>query len=430
MMQRYLFPLALLAVLSCRQDPPAPAITTTIKLDELALPSDSVAVLHWSTLNNPDFESYTVVCKEDPTDPPPQFSVFTTTKPTDATCTHRWVPYTDYVQYQVIGRLTSGQTIESNIVTYQRPQIKTFDAPVFHVLFEDQSRRLLFFGSDGKVVQYDVASGQVRKSLDLGVATAYASFGTYQGVRELYVPCKDGRVLIFNAATLDPITEIVTGGGYLADVLALNNLLYVSSYYSTAISQLAVFDRATKRLVTQTGAVNFSGTRLYPVPAVPNSFIGVTLGLTPCDQALYQFSAAGRFLSKTPDKYHADYPLDPLLFEFLPGGNRYISGEQAGIYTRNMDYVASLDAGKSRFTSFGSDASRNLLYAGAVSRQVKVFSLSDYAPVRQFKTRVYPLKLFKDPAGGMLSVSTRYLVENYFYSPRYEQAAVYVDHVN
>jgi hypothetical protein len=430
MMQRYLFPLVLLALLSCRQDAPAPAITTTIKLDELALPSDSVAVLHWSTLNNPDFESYTVVCKEAPTDPPPQFPVFTTTKQADATCTHQWVPYTDYVQYQVIGRLTSGQTIESNIVTYRRPQIKTFMAPVFHVLFEDQSRRLLFFGSDGKVVQYDVASGQVRKSLDLGGAISYASFGTYQGVRELYVPCKDGRLLIFNATTLDPITEIATGGGYLADVLAFHDLLYLSSYYSSAISQLAVFDRATKRLVTQTGSVNYSGTRLYPVPAVPNAFIGVTLGLTPCDQALYQFSAAGSFLSKTPDKYHADYPLDPLLFEFLPGGNRYISGEQAGIYTRNMEYVASLDAGKSHFTSFGFDASRNLLYAGSVSRLVKVFSLADYAPVRQFKTRVYPLKLFKDPAGGMLSVSTRYLVENYFYSPRYEQAAVYIDQVN
>ena len=433
MTHRYIYPLALLALLSCRKDPPAPApaptLTTAIKLDELVLPNDSVATLHWSTLNNPDFESYTLVRKEDPTDPPPQFSLHTSTKQTTDTYTDQWVPYNDYVQYQVIGRLASGKTIESNIITYRRPQLKTFTAPVEHVLFEDQSRRLLFFGKDGKVVQYDVASGQVRKSLDLGTPIGYSSFGTYQGVRELYVPCQDGRVLIFNAATLDPIAELVTGGYYLADVMALNGLLYISSYYSSPISQLAVFDRATRKLLTTTGIVNFSGTRLYAVPTVPNTFIGVTLGLAPCDQALYQFSATGSYISKTPDKYHADYPLDPVLFEFLPDGNRYISGDGAGVYTRNMEYLASLDAGKSHFTSFGFDASQGLLYAGSVNRLVKVFSLADYSPISQFKTRVYPLRIFKDPAGGMLSVSTRYRVENYLYGSTPQQARVYIDQI-
>ena len=427
MLHRYLLLLAPLALLSCRQEPPAPAVTTSIKLEEPVLPNDSVATLRWSTLNNPDFESYTLVRKEDPTDPPPQFALYTTTKQTADTYTDQWVPYNDYVQYQVVGRLNSGQTIESNIVTYRRPQLKTFTAPVVHVLFEEQSRQLLFFGKDGKVVLYDVASNQVRKSLDLGMPIGYSSLGTYQGVRELYVPGQDGRILIFNAATLDPITEVVTGGHYLSDVFTANGLLYVSSYYSSAISQLAVLNRATKKLVTQTGAVSTAGMRMYPVPTVPNAFIGVTLGLTPCDQALYQFSAAGSFISKTADKYHADYPLDPVLFEFLPDGNRYISGDGAGIYTRTMDHLASLDAGKSHFTSFGFDASRSLLYAGSVNRLVKIFSLTDYSPVSQFKTRTYPLRLFKDPAGGMLSVSTRYRVENYLYSSTPQQARVYVE---
>lgn len=436
MRKRVPFLLLLLALVSgCeskKTEDPAPAapLTDSITLNELQLQGDSIANLTWSALNNPDFVEYRVIRKEDPAAPTTPEATFSIRAQFIGRHRDAAMPYTGYVQYQVVGVLASGRTIESNIVTHRRPGVQSVEAYTFDVQYDSQSRNLFFFDKRGNIRQFSVASGQT-KEVQVGQAIGYCGLGFYQGRLELYVPCQDGRILIYDAATLTKLDELDTRMGALTDVAANNNQLFVSGTYSSFGSPLKAFDRATKAVVSQGDWRAERDTRLKKIPGTTTSLISLTLSSIPTDQVLFQFSPAGSLVYSQNDLYHNDYPLDARLFEFLPTGDRYVTGSQGAVYSRNMTYLASLPRSGSReFTCFGFDAQAQTLYAGTTGRAMEVFSLTDYRRLRTQKTRRYLYKLFKDGNQGFISVSTPIRPDNYQYGSTYYPAKMVIEHLN
>ena len=428
-----------------RSDEEPEPVTTQLVLDPVQLLNDSTAILTWSRLNNPDFVQYRLLRQENPA----ETGVSVHWSPDREATSYRdsGLPYTDYVQYQVIGQLQSGQTIASNIVVLRRPQIKIVRALVFDVQYEADTRELFFFGKDGTIQKYDVSSGQTTHTIRVGQPIGYCAFATYQGVRELYVPCDNGRVLIYDAATLGQRDEIYTLGSpnapeWLTDVVASNGKLFVSFTYYSFGAPLRVYDRATKTRIGNLGSLANSNMRLKknprPTAATATEFIGLGLSTFPTPQVAYRFSAVGTYVSQTNSPFaQRNYSLDGRLFEFSPAGDRYVSGAEGDIFsTSDLRYLSSLPrdrsmpASRTEFTCFGFDAATQTLHAGTKAKTFRVFSLPDYAPVRTLKTKRYPFKIFSDGAHGFITLSTESPVENYSPSSTAHPAKMLVEHLD
>ncbi|TGD79654.1 hypothetical protein [Hymenobacter wooponensis] len=435
MIQRLLVLFLLLGLFSAcesekKEDPIPVIITDSITLNELQMQGDSVANLTWSALNNPDFVEYRVIRKEDPTEPTSEAG--TSHIKAQFIGRHRdWnVPYTGYVQYQVLGVLSSGRIIESNVVTYRRPGVQSLNAYITDVQFDSQNRDLYFFGKQGDIRKFSLSSGKVTQSVQIGQNIGFCSFGTYQGRQELYVPCADGQILIYDAATLTKLDELTTNMGPLTDVLASNNQLFVSSTYYAG-SALQTFSRATKARISFAGSLAWSNMRLKKVPGTTTEFIGVSLSISPVDQDYYRFSAAGFYQSFYDDRYHGDYPLDALLFEFSPTGEQYATGSEGALYRRDMTHLTNLPrSGNYTFTCYGFDPAAQMLYAGTSAKTIEAISLNGYRRVKSQKTRLYPVKLFQDGNNGFISVSSTYRPDNYYYGGTASLAKIAVERFN
>lgn len=395
---------------------PAPPLTERITLSEPQIQGDSIATLTWSALNNPDFVDYSVWCIEDSTDSQGYYAQTLVNQAQTTTYLQTYLPYTDYLHYQVIGRLSSGREIKSNIVTLHRPSIKTVKAYTFDVLYDSANRNLYFLGRNGTITQYDVATSQVKATVQVGQVIGYSSLGSYQGRQELYVSSTSGVVHIYDAVTLSKLDEFNPQMGELTDVVAANGQLFVAGTFYSAGGPVQCFDRTTKTKLSSSGYWARRNMRLRKVPNTATDILGVSLSVTPVDQEYHQFSPAGQFLSQSEDRYHGDHPLDALLLEFFPDGDRYITGLQGGIYQRDMTHLADLGHTRADFTCFGFDPIAKVIYAGTRRSTMEVYSMNDYTRIRSERTPLYPFKIFREATGSFVRVSTRGPIENYQYN--------------
>jgi hypothetical protein len=102
------------------------------------------------------------------------------------------VPYSPTVQYQVIGNLSSGKSVESNVITYSRKTIQPLKIAPYDIIYSDNL--LYFFEKNGKISIYN-KDGVLNKSIATQATIGYCDFGTYNGKKELYVPRNDGGYL-------------------------------------------------------------------------------------------------------------------------------------------------------------------------------------------------------------------------------------------
>lgn len=398
----FLFGLLLLA--ACKKETEELAVPTSypdkIVLREVQAAGDSVN-LTWTQLDNSAFVSYTIQRKTAeealPTGIHQQFT------PTTVSYVDKAVPYVTAVSYQVVAQLSNGQSIYSNIVSYERANIRSLSIAPFDVQFQPAGRQLYFFEQSGKIYKYDLATEQIVATVATSATIGYSDFATYGGREELYVPRNDGWVFIYDAVTLTKIDQLSVGSAATC-VVANNGLLFVSNSAWTN-RPLKVYNRATKQLVAETG--DFDRTRFKRIPGSNTELLEISLYIGPTDQDYYSFSQAGVLQTHRNDTYHGDYPLDATIFEFFPNADRYITSTEGAIYRRDMTYETTLPRGNKEFTTFGFDAAAQLLYAGTRTRSVEVYTMNGYNHSRTIATKAYPFRLFKDPAAaGFICVSS------------------------
>jgi len=407
------FFISIMVLIGCKKDKISTPdnFTDKIILNDLQASRDSV-VLTWSMLNNPDFVSYVVVRKDDPT-------AFGTTIATiyDAPNTKfvdKPIPYTGYLQYQVIGTLRTGERFESNIVKYLRPEIKILKVTPFDIQHDDQNRQIYFFEKTGTISIYSLQTNDIIKTINTGATIGYCDFGTYNGVKELYVPRNDGWVFIYNAQTLQLIDQINVG---LASscVVNNNNILYVSTAAWTN-RPLKVYSRITKNKISENG--DFELTRFKKIPNSNTELLEITINIGPVDQDYYTFDANGNFLQHLDDRYHGDYPLDHKIFEFFPTGNKYITSSSGAIYNKNMGFEATLPRGSLEFTCFYFDAAQHQIYCGTKSRTIEVYSELNYTRIRTIPVNINCYRIFKDGNNGLVSMGSNSQWDYYSDGPK------------
>jgi hypothetical protein len=355
---------------------------------------DSIRI-SWSVLDTANFVSYTLLRRDDSGEPQIEINRFY--KKNETAVTDRNVPYSPTVQYQVIGNLSSGKTIISNVVTYSRSTIQPLNIAPYDIIYSD--KLLYFFEKSGKISIYNT-DGVLAKSIATQATIGYCDFGTYNGKKELYVPRNDGWIFVYDALTLEKITQISTGLTNSC-VVYYNNNLYVSTSAWTN-RPVKVLSRASGALISETG--DFDITRFKRIPNSSLELLEISINIGPVDQDYYKFTADGALVSHSNDRYHGDYPLDHNIFEFFPDGSKYITSSSGAVYNKDMTYLASLPRGNLLFTTFSINQSENLIYAGCQTKNIKVYTVNNFNEVKTLSTKAYPYKIF-DTGNQLLCIS-------------------------
>lgn len=396
----------LLALAACKKDDLTPqSYPDKIVLADSQLTADSLA-LSWTKLDNPDLIEYRVMRRLSLSDPGVVLNSwqyqYGGTKLTATRFTDKTVPYTSYVDYQIVGTLPNGQSIKSNTLVIKRPDIKTIAISPFDVQFNRTRRQLYFFEKSGTISQYSLTSNTLGKSINTASTIGYSDFATFNGVPELYVPRNDGWVFVYNAETLEKIDQLNVGSA-ASCLVAHNGLLYVSTA-SWLNRPLKVYNRASKALVAETG--DWNSTRFKRVPGSSLELLEMTLTIGPPDQHYYSFTPGGSVLTHFADRYHGDHQVDATIFEIFPAGTKYITSAEGTIYSKALVYEATLPRGNLDFTSFCFDAAGQTVYGGTTSRTVEGYSLANYTHTRTFTTKAYPYRLFEDGSNGLVCLSS------------------------
>jgi hypothetical protein len=371
-------------------------------LNDLKITGDTVK-LTWSKLDTLKFAGYLIIRKEekgiviDPSDYSGSNVIARVYDPNVTSYIDKNIPMSPYLEYQVIGLLTSNyysyNYIFSNSKTYERPNIKVFKFNVLDILPDLSNNRFYFIEKNGgKISILNYQNLTIEKSITTNATIGYCSIGTYNNVRELYVPRNDGWVFVYNAETLEKIDQIDIGHPSSC-VVNNNGKLFISTDAWTN-KPLKVFSRATKQLISENG--DFDQTMLRIIPNSNTEIIEVTINIGPTDLDYYKFDSNGNFQIHSDDWYHGDYPLNANIFQFFPNGTKFITSSEGAIYDVNMNYLNRLPKGDYSFSDYAFNSNSSQIYCSCSnSKAIVSYSLPDYVKVNEYKTKGYPYKIFR-----------------------------------
>lgn len=299
------------------------------------------------------------------------------------------IPYSSYIDYQVIGYTNNGETIKSNIISYKRPDIK----PLLNIrpvdaLFDSDNGSMFIFSSSGNIMRYDVTTGTVTKEISTGATLGFSFLGTFNGQKELYVPRNDGWLYIYNPNDLT-LKDQINFGSQLTSIVLSNNKLYGTTGDISNVS-LKCFDRASKQLISTNG--NYQYGRIKKVANTNSSFFFITTNISPTNLTRFNYNSDGTFVNKFDDNYHGDYPLNHRIFEPLPNGTGFLTAMEGAIYNSNLVYMGQLPRGNSGLSSYDFDA--NTIIAGTDKKTIEFYNLTGYNKVNSISTEKYPFKVF------------------------------------
>jgi len=318
------------------------------------------------------------------------------------------VPFTSYLEYQIIGIKSNGEQVKSNIIKLERPEIKVLNLKVFDAQFDKNTGRLYLMDNDGKIGIYDVNTGSITHQINTNAVLKYSDLGIYNGSTELYVARKDGWVDIYDGSNLT-LKDQVNFGFELVSTMYHNGKLYGSG---SGYNRVKCVDRATKAMVSQSPE-SYNGRMKKSIGTSVNLYT-ISQNMTPTDMNMFIFDLNGNFVNHQSDSYHGDHPLNYRIFETLPDGRIVTSGAGA-VYNSQMVYLNNLPSGNSKLTSF--DVDSNSIIAGNMAKTIEFYNLSSYTKTKTINTKKYPFKVF-NYNNKVVSVSstTELNVQDYDYS--------------
>lgn len=397
---------------SCKKHVTNEAITEQIILYPLQV-SGKVVTLKWSKGNADLIYGYKILKITDTSINPIQSASYSHVDKnvTEFTDTLPLLPYVEYYITAERGPSNNVTTLTSNKKSYIRKDINFMKILPKDVIFDKDSHTLILYSSIGNIIRYDIPSKQVTNQLNTQVDIGFCDIATYNGVRELYVPRSDGKLMIYNATTLEAIDQINIGK-LLASVSNNNGYLFVNSIEDS----IACYNRSTKVLISKTRGGGYDS-RLKLVPGTNSEFFAAN---SANEIGYYKFANNGTYISGQ-SSYLSPYIISSNPFEVSPSGEYCINSFRGNIIKKDLTTTSSLYLGPTNYiTSFAFNESNQLIYAGYNAQAIKVYSMNDFSPFKTIVTQGYPLKVFYDN-GSILSVSCN---QNY-YSGTYDDNFLY-----
>lgn len=324
--------------------------------------------------------------------------------------------------FYAVSKLVNGKVIRSkNYLSIQNPRILNFkpSQTLKNPYNEDE---LIIINSDGgEVLFYNIKSLTIHKV----VVTApifFCSIGKYQGVEDLYVPSKDGKVFVIDLATrkIKETIFLITDYNILSVIPINDNLLFLEKHPYADGGGPLVYNRITKKVLNRIGGYNISGTSKL-IYAKENYFFNVW-----SDGLEYGSESAIRRLNINGNNVATDF-----LFNESKSDSRLfaLSGDKTFFVSTKYGYQS--DVNYDNFT----EVTTNKYYQDAFFGDVKIiensfiyFTVPNYSRIdvfeknnfnsiiKQYKTNGIPilLEVFQNQIVTLNQLGNNYYVETIF----------------
>jgi hypothetical protein len=411
----------------CKKDDSSSSGSTSypdkIILNPLQTSNDSV-VLTWSKLNNSAFSNYTIQRRNYKASNPASYNYSDIVQVIEdknvVTCADRSVPALPYLEYQVVAYLYdpvthSGNEIYSNVISFERTDLKSFSFNPSHIIPDIADHRIYVIEPDsGKISILDYSTRTMVKTITTNSTIGYSDLGTYNGVKELYVPRNDGWVFIYNAETLDKIDQIYSSSG-CGTVLYNNGQLFVSSTneYNNTVN---VYNRSTKAILSTVG--NLQNMRLRLVPGSTTKMYGISSQYYYNGELYYlEFNAAGQLVKNLSN--YVNSSTDFHSFQVFPDGKHFITSETGTIFNDSLAFESQLPYGTYEFVDFAFTQNASTILAGCSNyKRVIAYANPGYSESHTYSTNGYPEFFFVDN-NSIISLSSVTPVNSFGYTYSY-----------
>ncbi|SHL98501.1 hypothetical protein SAMN05444360_106226 [Chryseobacterium carnipullorum] len=360
-----------------------PVIENKINLTSNYYDTSETVTLRWTLSGNNTYDHYKIARSDSPNGQQTELGSISTNQFVSTLA----VPFSPYLEYQIIGIKSNGEQVKSNVIKIERPEVKLLNLKVFDAQFDKNSGKLYLLDTDGKIAIYDVNTGSITHQISTNATLGYSDLGIYNGNVELYVPRNDGWVDIYDGNSL-ALKDQINFAMSLISTVYHNGKLYGSSINNNIIKSA---DRASKTLISQSPQIYSNSGRMRKSVGTSVKLYTITQNISPVDMDLYNFDLNGNYTSHQDDSYHGDHPLNYRIFETFPDG-RIITSSSGSVYNPQMVYQNDLPAGNSKLSSFDFDS--NSIIAGSIAKTIEFYNINSYTKTKTINTKRFPYKVF------------------------------------
>jgi hypothetical protein len=379
--------------------------------------------LEWEKDSNLSFENYTVYAvNEDYLNNEDFTNYKNTLKVSSKQNENSFIDATSYSKGQIfyaVSKLVNGKVIRSkNYLSIQNPRILNFkpNQTLKNPFNEDE---LIIINSDGGEVLFYNIKSLTRQKVVVTAPIFFCSIGKYQGVEDLYVPSKDGKVFVIDLATrkIKETIFLITDYNILSAIPINDNILFLEKHPYADGGGPLVYNRITKKVLNRNGGSNMSGTSKL-IYAKENYFFNVwSEGLE------YDSTSAIRRLNINGNNVATDF-----LFNESKSDSRLfaLSGDKTFFVSTKYGYQSDVN-----YESF-TEVTTNKYYQDAFFGDVKIvensfiyFTVPNYSRIdvfeknnfnsiiKQYKTNGIPtlLEVFQNQIITLNQLGNNYYVE-------------------
>ena len=367
------------ALIACKdEEDPGPSIVLTI-MDI----SDSKRLLEWEELENAEgYNIWRSIGRNGVLQDPVLIASvnFLTLSYVDED-----VPLASKIQYYIETTI-NGRQIKSNLVSSSGASYLPI-LPYQMKLLPDKNLAVVRDYNTVFLVDYEQQAIVGRR--DFPGKLGSFDLGSFNGKREMYLPCSDHNLYIVDPYDLSVIDTL--RASYPIESVAVNSkgMIYLSCSHPQA--PLKVYDRATMTFISQHAGESDSGILLKS----DNNLLAISSHISPATMSFYTFTDAGALLSKSDDPYNWDYEMDS---ERMKMSSQYIVTSAEGfVYTADasLTHVTTLFNGIYALTDFEFSEDGGTIYS-AVSNARHISKRVINGPASFIATKGYPWMLARN----------------------------------
>lgn len=220
---------------------------------------------------------------------------------------------------------------------------------------------------------------------------------------EVYVPCKDGNLYIYDGETLR-LKETIEIGRPLATAGTNGNGFIV--FTTESEYSMYSYARAGLKLLTKTSA----GREHFRFLPNSNDFIGITAAYHPYDMVYFKVSDQGELVDRIKDQYHGWYPLDYSCLKISPNGKYVITSKYGSIYSASKYMIFQFNLGSyNSYCDFEFDNTGDIIYASHEGvNKMDIISYANRSVQKQITTRT-PIEILLKHKNELIGIgSTTY----------------------
>ncbi len=359
---------------------------------------DGKVIIEWTAYPHSDFLKYEVIRSDDNCSPYYEEVLISITDKNITQYTDETPPLDFQACYHIRVTNKHERSATSSNYVVDLPSEMVFNFVPYDMLKHPTEPFVYLLDQGGqRILQFDYQSMQVVDEVTLPGTIGYGDIADNGFGVEVYIPCNDGSIYIFDAENLEQTATIYTG---------LQTKSVVANSQGHVIASVAPdpwFDQPV-RTYSRASGINIDGggdhdrDRLRKIPG-KNEYISISTGISPRDMEFFRLTDEGTIDLHQDDQYHSEYPLNANIFRVSDDGTYVITSSYGAVYIANssMEYRGELQRGTLHFSDFAFSEDGSTIYAATSNR--KSIQIGHYPSLirdDEILTKGYPVMIVRD----------------------------------